>query len=277
MKLASLLSLLLLACGAPAPAAAPSDSSSAEAAPVSPAAARDAGGADLPVTIEPPTPAAAAPTAGACPRPALPVVLVADVAVASLAKPGAVDGDANVAPKQAFRGSVYQHATLAVGQHQALRVPANALVAEGAKAGTIEVYVAKTLGFAGHPPETMSVESVRRNLGLATTDDGTTFVLASYGEFDTRIEGAATMQLFVRVPKAFPVHVSDGLSGDDSEAARWPADEASQRGADAGRVGYWYAPVNPRKGWSRVKLVDDAQRVASHAGAYPKLAPPCAR
>lgn len=274
MKLASL-SLLLLACGAPAPAA-PSDSTPA-AATVPSAAARDAGGADAPVTTEPRTVAAAAPTADPCPRPAAPVVLVSDVAVASLAKAGAVDGDANVAPKQAFRGSVYQRATLAVGQHQALRVPANALVAEGAKAGTIEVYVAKTLGFAGHPPETMSVESVRRNLGLATTDDGTTFVIASYGEFDTRIEGAATMRLFVRVPKAFPVHVGDGLAGDDSEPARWPTDEASQRGGDAGRVGYWYAPVNPRRGWSRVKLVDDAQRVASHAGTYPKLAPPCAR
>lgn len=119
--------------------------------------------------------------------------------------------------------------------------------------------------------------SVRRNLGLATTDDGTTLVLATYGEFDTHIEGGASMQVFVRVPKGFPVRIHDGLSGDDSEPVRWPADETSQRAAEAGRVGYWYAPVNPRKGWSLVKLVDDAQRVASHAGTYPRLAPPCAR
>ena len=190
----------------------------------------------------------------------------------SLPKAGAVDG---ITRMDVFRGTVYQHATLAVGKHQALRVPSNALVAEGAKAGTIEVYVAKRLSFAGHPPEAMGPDAVRRNLGLATTDDGTTLVVGTYGEFDTHKEGSASLQLFVRVPKTLAVRASDSLAGEHSEPGRWPHDEASVRAAEAGRVGYWYAAVNPLQGWSRVKLVDDAQRIASHAGTYPAPAPPC--
>jgi hypothetical protein len=276
VKALSLLVILVVGCGAeaapeavrpvaPAPPSAPPAVQSASAAPsASPSASAESD----PETPQPQPP---------CNRSDRPVALVPGPALPQLARQGAVDGGiGGVSHRPVFQGSLYQRATIPIGKHDSLRVPSTALVAEGAKDGSVEVYVEKRLHFMGHPPEAMPLGSLRRNLGVATSADGTTLVVATYGEFGS-IEGGASMRVFVRVPTGFAVKMRDGLAGDDSDAARWPMDEAGFKASDAGRAGYWYAPVNPATPWVRVTLTDDAQRVAGAAGTYPEEAPPCER
>ena len=266
-----MLTTVLMACGAssaPPTNASATASASSEVAPPPASPEPDAGappgtaGASTEAQPSAPPP---------CPREESAPTAVAAFDIAALPSKGAVDGSdgAGVARVPVFGGQIYQRGKVAVGTHTALRIPITALVAEGAKDGTIEVFVSKALHFKGHPPEAMRAAGVRRNLGVATSSDGTTLVIATFGEFGT-IEGGASMQLFVRVPKGLPVHARHRLSGEASEPVQWPNDEAGYKASQAGRLGYWYAAVNPVKGWKSVPLVDDPQQVASQAGKYPE-------
>jgi hypothetical protein len=267
--LASILAAVgVAACGAPAApipgAPAPPPPPPQPTAPAAPPA--DAGAVEATADAAASEPNAPMP----CPSTDLQPSAIAQFDPSALPRRGAVEGveGGGIARVSVFRGVIYQRGKVAIGAHTALRVPVTALVSEGARDGTIEVYVSKSLGFMGHPPEPMRGTSVRRNQGVATRDDGGTLVLATYGEFGT-IEGGASMDVLVRVPKGFPVHARHGLAGDGSVAGQWPNDEAGYRASQVGRIGYWYAAVNPVKGWKPVALVDDPQRVTAEPGKYP--------
>jgi hypothetical protein len=258
----------LVGCGERAPSAAPA---ALDPAP-SPAVVDASAPEPQPVEAPPPskdsrmTAGQCQPDRAAAPGPA--------IDVAKLPRAGAVDGaDGGISKKAVFSGTIYQRGTFALGTHDKLVVPANALVVEGAPAGTVEVFVGKHLGFAGHPPESMSAASVRRNMGLATKEDGTGLALSTYGEFDTRIEGKSAITLVLRVPAGLAVVLRHALFGDAAAAATWPNTDKPEPKEDAGRIGYWYAAVNPSPGWKAMPLQDDPQRVAQAAGPAPTLAP----
>lgn len=257
----------LVACGSKAPPA------PVPAAPAAVVVAAPQPAASAPEATPPAPTKDSAAAAPAC-RPDAPATLAPALDVKKLPRSTAVDGgEGAISQKPVFAGTVYQRGGFALGPHTQLVVPANALVGEGAPAGRVEVFVGKRLGFHGHPPAAMSAASVRRNLGLATKEEGAALVLSTYGEFDTHIEGGAQIALYLRVPAGVAVTLRHALFGDDAPAAKWPASDTANPKEDAGRVGYWYAPVNPAPGWKALALQDDAQRVLAAAGAVPTLAP----
>lgn len=173
-----------------------------------------------------------------------------------------------VAPASAFggtwNGSVFERASLRRAAGTKLVVPSHAVVELGAPAGTIELYVEKHLGFAGHPPQPITQASVSRNMGLASRVVNGEQLLSTFGEWDSRVEGSAQVLLLVRVDEG-TVTKRAGLAGDGSLASTWP--EPASAKENAGRVGYWYGTPNPAPGWTRISGQADARRVARVAGA----------
>lgn len=239
---------------------APSVSSPTAAGPTAPAS---------PPTCDPTLPERKAPTPPALPAD-VPVTIGPSADLAHLPNRGAIEAGRGAVNAKVFSGSVFARGNVPLGAKVArLIVPETAAVAFGAPAATVELFVEKTLAFAGHPPQPMPAAGLERNMGMATRIEGSDLVLATYGEWDSRIEGSASILLFVRVPVGSTVVRRVGLEGDDSAAAIWP-DSIPYEKQEAGRIGYWYAPVRPSPGWTSVPLRADPQRIARAGPPHPE-------
>jgi hypothetical protein len=117
-------------------------------------------------------------------------------------------------------GAAFDSAVLDLAGRTRLVVPDNAEVLRGAAGGTTRVYLKKTLGFGGHPPEPMSIRTVRKYMGCATKAEGEALVLGTFGEWKSK-EGGSRIKLVVVVPAGVEVEKVAGLSGPES-AARPP-------------------------------------------------------
>ena len=185
----------------------------------------------------------------------------------ALAKAGAVQGSATGAPS-VFEGTVFGAGSVGVGSATRLVVPDTAIVTDGAPAARIEVFVARSLHFKGHPPNEMPLTGVRQNMGVAyrIDEDDHELTISTFGEFATK-EGGAAVLLYVRVPARLTVDRRTGLTGALSAAAQWHDFKAEPH---AGQVGHWYSTPNANPLFKRVKLEDDPVRVVAHAGAAPE-------
>jgi hypothetical protein len=161
-------------------------------------------------------------------------------------------------------GSAYDRAALDLAPYKVVVLPDDAEVREGAPDRQLQLFMRKVLAFGGHPPERMSVRGARKNMGCAVRAQGDTLTVATFGEWDSHIEGGAFMGLLVVVPEGVEVRRQERLSGGDSAGREWHG-EYLTKPKDA-KDGYWYGPASPADGWSAVPDVPDPAR---HAGQPP--------
>jgi hypothetical protein len=110
-------------------------------------------------------------------------------------------------------GWAYDKATLDCGRYKVVVVPHDAQVERGGSDKQVEIYMEKEQSFSGHPPELASIRDARKEMGCARKEDKDKVVLATYGEFDSNIEGGTFMKLRLRIPAGLTVETRTGLSG----------------------------------------------------------------
>jgi len=157
-------------------------------------------------------------------------------------------------------GTAHDRATIDLGTARKVALPDTAAVRRAGEARKVQLFMAKTLSFAGHPPESMSVRGARKNMGCAIRIEGDALVVATYGEWDSRVEGGAHLKLVAVVPAGVEVERRNGLSGPDSTGhSRHGQHLSKPKGA---QDGYWYGPASPAEGWTAVPAVPDVERTA---------------
>jgi hypothetical protein len=181
------------------------------------------------------------------------------VAVAPLAAADPVDDRSLVLKPSApsadvENGSAYDRAEFPLGMAKRLAVPPEAEIVEEGTGAAIRVFLQKTLSFAGHPPEKMSIRTGRNNLGIASRLDGDALVVGTYGEFSTK-EGGASVKLRFLVPKGTQVERRTGLTGDSSLVHKGPDREPRDP-----KNGYWYGYTAPAPGWTKIETKPDVER-----------------
>jgi hypothetical protein len=111
-------------------------------------------------------------------------------------------------------GKAYDKATINIGDEKFVVVPDDAKIEHNGPDGRIEIYIEKTLEFGGHPGELMSIRNERKNMGCVMKSEADKLIIATYGEWDSNIEGGAFIQaLVIRVPDKLKVETRKGLSG----------------------------------------------------------------
>ncbi|MBO0697929.1 MAG: hypothetical protein J2P46_06025 [Zavarzinella sp.] len=198
-------------------------------------------------------------------RPAKLVVAALGLALAGCTSEGA-SGDPSVvvdkrraASEKVENGTAYDRAAVDAGAAKKVVLPDTATVRRTAEAGPVRLFMAKHLGFQGHPPEPMSIREARKNMGCAVKAEEDGLVLATFGEFRT-IEGGASMKLVAVVPEGLKIEQRKGLSGHDSAGREWHGTYLTKP-ADA-KGGYWYGPASPAGGWRAVPDDRDPDRTA---------------
>ncbi|HTU21662.1 MAG TPA: hypothetical protein VMG10_26735 [Gemmataceae bacterium] len=162
-------------------------------------------------------------------------------------------------------GTAFDRASLDVTPYKVLVLPDDAEVREGALRKTLQIFMRKTFSFGGHPPERMSIRGARKNMGCAVKAEGDALSVATFGEWDSHIEGGAFMGLLFVVPDGLEVRREAGLSGAKSAGRAW--DGAYLTKPEDAKDGYWYGPASPASGWSAVPDVPDTER---RAGERPR-------
>jgi hypothetical protein len=157
-------------------------------------------------------------------------------------------------------GSAFDRAAVDLGNAKKVVLPRNAAVDRGAAGDRLQLFMKKTLAFGGHPPERMSIRGARKNMGCAVKAEGDVLVVATFGEWDSRIEGGAHMRLVAVVPEGVEIERRQGLSGPDSAGREWHGQYLTK--PKNARDGYWYGPASPAEGWTAVPDVPDPERGA---------------
>lgn len=155
-------------------------------------------------------------------------------------------------------GSAYDKAVLELGKATKLVVPRDARVLQEGKGSQVHIFMKKTLGFFGHPPETMTLRQVRQYMGCGVKAEGDIVTLTTFGEWDSRIEGGARMRLLLVVPEGIAIEEGKNLSGPESigqdSNKRWLTKPKEVK------EGYWYGPAIPGEGWRGIPAVPDPDR-----------------
>ncbi|MBA4192613.1 MAG: hypothetical protein C0467_31985 [Planctomycetaceae bacterium] len=145
-------------------------------------------------------------------------------------------------------GTAYERGVVDIGGTRTVVLPEDAVVRRCQTEGRVKLYMAKTLGYMGHPPKSKSIREEREVMGCAVKVDGESLVIATYGEWDC-IEGGTSVKLVAMVPNGLAVEQRKGLSGRDSSTLKdWQA-------------GYLGRVKNPQ-GWQLVCTVPDPARTA---------------
>jgi hypothetical protein len=157
-------------------------------------------------------------------------------------------------------GSAYDRAGVELGAATKVVLPDNAQVRRTPEGGKVQLFMKKTLSFHGHPPESMSISGARKNMGCAVRTEGTALIVATFGEWDSHIEGGTFMRLVAIIPEGTEVEERPGLSGEKSAGREWHGFYLTKPKDAQG--GYWYGPASPAEGWAAVPDVPDPDRTA---------------
>jgi hypothetical protein len=142
-------------------------------------------------------------------------------AVLSMVGLSGCDGSIQRSPSVDWRvsnGAAFDVAAVDVSNVDTLVVPDAARVQIGSDIGRVHLYLKKILGYEGHPGSSVSIEGQRKKMGCAQRRDGRTMTLATYGSWDSHIEGGARIELLIVVPPGLKVGKRGGLSGEASAA-----------------------------------------------------------
>lgn len=120
-------------------------------------------------------------------------------------------------------GSAYDRAAVHLGAAKKVVLPDDAVVQRSAEAGKVELFMKKTLAFGGHPSERMSIRDARKNMGCAVKAEEGALVVATFGEWDSHIEGGTFMRMIAVIPEGMELEQRKGLSGENSAGDGWTA------------------------------------------------------
>jgi hypothetical protein len=154
-------------------------------------------------------------------------------------------------------GSAYDTAAVDISPYTKLVLPADAAIKRDGEPGTLKIYMEKTLGFFGHPPKSMSIKDARKTMGCACRMDGESLIVATYGEWDSHIEGGRSMRLLFVVPESVDVETDETLAGEESKGRKWDG-QFLTKPKDA-ENGHWHGPVIPSSDWHAIPDVPDTR------------------
>lgn len=168
----------------------------------------------------------------------------------------------NIDNPKIVNGWAYEKGLLDTLDYESVTVPNSAIVRRGKNEGSITIFLEKEFGFVGHPPYQMHIRDARNYMGCAYKAEGKSVKIATYGEWEN-IEGAASIRMLFVIPKKLTLKKEEGLSGwnsightDDSE---W---FMSMIDINEFQKCYWYGPISPAEGWTRIDTVPDAELTA---------------
>jgi len=166
--------------------------------------------------------------------------------------------DASVVPGDAFgdveNGSAYDAAVVDTGGAKKLVVPNSAEVRQEGEAGKIQIFMRKTLSFAGHPPAAMKIKQWRNNMGCAKKTDNDSLQIATFGEWDSHREGGADMGVLIVAPKGINIERRKDLSGEESLG--------HLNSKVSAKEGHWYGAAGPGNGFEAIPSAPDKERRA---------------
>jgi hypothetical protein len=110
-------------------------------------------------------------------------------------------------------GVVYDRASLDNRDSKKIVLPENTTVLRSGEPGKIQLYMAKTLSFGGHPSEPMTLNRLRKEMGCAVQEAEGAILISTYGEWDSHKEGGTQMKLVVNLPDQILTEQRKGLSG----------------------------------------------------------------
>ena len=91
--------------------------------------------------------------------------------------------------------------------------------------------------------------------------DNGTLTIATYGEWNSHIEGSGFLNLVAIVPNNIALEQIPGYSGPDSAANAANGVEVPTTTTSA-PAEYWYTPGIPAPGWTAIPTIPDPQRTA---------------
>lgn len=173
---------------------------------------------------------------------------------ATIVEPGGIDPNVN-------NGIAFDRGTLNPAGTKKIVLPENAIVRRSGQTTEVEVFLAKHLAFVGHPGKRLSVRDARREMGCAMKFEDGALTIATFGEWDSHVEGGASMKLVFVVPEAVVVETRAGLSGERSAAMQPHRGIVLTESTTApGRS--WYGPTSREGSWAAIPTVPDPQRTA---------------
>jgi hypothetical protein len=144
-------------------------------------------------------------------------------------------------------GAAYERGWLTLRSDQVLVVPDIAVVEE-TDTKSVQFFVSKSLGYSGHPPHPIRIGLARSHYGIAYQFKDDKCVISTFGEW-SNIDGSATIELLVLIPRGQKFEKEAGLHGNQSRAAT-PMNFAEP----ALKKCYWYAGISPGESWNRIDL-----------------------
>jgi hypothetical protein len=157
-------------------------------------------------------------------------------------------------------GSAFDKAIVDVTQYKIIVLPDTAAVHQDGEPGKLQIFMKKTLSFHGHPPEPMSIRLARKNMGCALQIEKDGLVVATFGEWDSHIEGGANMNVLFVLPKGHELEKRAKLSGENSVGREWNGKYLTKPREVT--EGYWYGPSIPGVGWEAIATIPDQDRKA---------------
>lgn len=150
-----------------------------------------------------------------------------------------------------INGSAYDKAVLLPAASDMFVFPDDAIIETTHEGSEIEIFIKKTLSYHGHPPGSITVLDAREAMGVSHRIDDKQFILATYGEWDSRIEGGASIRLLLRIPQEMSYTTRQGLSGSDSEACGGFGMFHTEDHVN------WYVDAKPLDGWTAIQTEAD--------------------
>jgi hypothetical protein len=159
-------------------------------------------------------------------------------------------------------GSAFDKAAVDMAPYEKVVVPTEAVVQRSKDDQRLQIFMQKTLSFAGHPTEPISIRTARKNMGCAVKAEQEALVVATFGEWDSRIEGGANIRVVLIVPAGIEVERRAQLSGPKSDGHEWHGQYLTK--PKEVEEGYWYGPATPADGWRAIPDVPDPERRAGY-------------
>jgi hypothetical protein len=120
--------------------------------------------------------------------------------------------DSSIVPEEGTKidpnvenGTVYDRATVEIRDALKVVFPENTTIRRGGNPRKIQLFMAKTRSFAGHPSEIMTLNGIRKEMGCSVRKADRIMVISTYGEWDSGIEGGTRMKLVAIVPEQIQV------------------------------------------------------------------------
>jgi hypothetical protein len=154
---------------------------------------------------------------------------------------------------------VFDRAAIDLAGVEALRVPSAATIEAGGEPGLAVVVLQRARFYSGSNREALVPEEfaarLRRDLGLVTKRDGATLWLATFGEWDSHIDGGDAITMRIVVPEGLQVMREPRLARELSEGH----DRRTRR---------------PAPGWTVLETAPDPAMAGATDAAPAATAPP---